>query len=57
MSQSGKLTALSDSSTWSSKLRELVSNKDLSLLDYDFELKYDYWTYRTYVRDLCFVPI
>ena len=59
MSQTGALwrlltwLTLLDASTWSTKLQELVTNEHLSLLDYDLELKYDYWTYRTYVRHLC----
>ena len=40
---------LSDASTWSPKLSELIKASQVSLLPFELELDYDYWNYRMYV--------
>ena len=41
---------LSDASTWSPKLSELIRTSQVSLLPYDLKLDYDYWNYRMYMQ-------
>ena len=46
---------LSDASTWSPKLSELIKTSQVSLLPYDLKLDYDYWNYRMYVQHNDFI--
>jgi len=45
------LTVRTDPSTWSPILKEAVKGEDVGVIPYDLKLDYNYWTYRTYVRD------
>ena len=48
---------LSDASTWSPKLSELIKTSQVNLLPYDLILDYDYWNYRMYVQRNDFIRI
>lgn len=36
--------------TWSHELKELVSKEEVAIVDFQLELGYEYWSYRTYVH-------
>ena len=40
-----------DTSSWSSKLLELINQEQVSVVAYELDLNYDYWTYRTWGED------
>ncbi|KAF2238087.1 hypothetical protein EV356DRAFT_441077 [Viridothelium virens] len=41
-----------DSSTWSSKLRELVQARQLNIIPYELHLDYSYWTYHDIISSI-----
>ena len=53
--QRAKMLSLSDASTWSPKLLELIKTSQVSLLPYNLKLDYDYWNYRMYVQHADFI--
>jgi tRNA (guanine37-N1)-methyltransferase len=40
-----------DLRTWSPTLQQAVKARELGVIQYNLELDYDYWTYRTYVSE------
>lgn len=41
----GLIVLVADTSTWSKKLKDLVSAEQVAVTSYDLHLGYDYWNY------------